>query len=90
MLYLGVNADREAMSDLYVPPSLLRDLLDELLAAAQRVAPALDAAMRKDGKKSGEKSARKIPKNVYQAELFGFNPNSLGSRNGPGKPEPGS
>ena len=28
MLYLGVNADREAMSDLYVPPSLLRDLLD--------------------------------------------------------------
>jgi len=41
MLYLGVNADREAMSDLYVPPSLLRDLLDELLAAAQRVAPAL-------------------------------------------------
>ena len=35
MLYLGVNADREAMSDLYLPPSLLRDLLDELLAAAQ-------------------------------------------------------
>ena len=34
MLYLGVNADREAMSDLDVPPSLLRDLLDELLAAA--------------------------------------------------------
>ena len=41
MLYLGVNADREAMSDLYVPPSLLRDLLDELLAAAQCVAPAV-------------------------------------------------
>ena len=41
MLYLGVNADREAMSDLYVPPSLLRESLDELLAAAQRVAPAL-------------------------------------------------
>ena len=25
MLYLGVNADRAAASDLYVPPSLLRD-----------------------------------------------------------------
>ena len=35
MLYLGVNADREAMSDLDVPPSLPRDLLDELLEAAQ-------------------------------------------------------
>ena len=41
MLYLGVNADREAMSDLDVPPSLLRDLLDELLEAVQRVAPAV-------------------------------------------------
>jgi diacylglycerol O-acyltransferase len=41
MLYLGVNADREAMSDLDVPPSLPRESLDELLAAAQRVAPAL-------------------------------------------------
>jgi hypothetical protein len=29
------------MSDLDVPPSLLRDLLDELLAAAQCVAPAV-------------------------------------------------
>ena len=35
MLYLGVNADREAMSDLDVPPSLLRESLDELLEAAQ-------------------------------------------------------
>ena len=35
MLYLGVNADREAMRDLDVPPSLLRESLDELLAAAQ-------------------------------------------------------
>ena len=45
VLAIGVTsyktACREAMSDLYVPPSLLRDLLDELLAAAQRVAPAL-------------------------------------------------
>lgn len=41
MLYLGVNADREAMSDLDVPPSLLRESLDELLEAAQWVAPAL-------------------------------------------------
>jgi polyphosphate kinase 2 len=32
--------------------------------------PQYDAAMSKGGKKSGEKSARKIPKNVYQAELF--------------------
>jgi hypothetical protein len=29
------------MSDLHVPPSLLRELLDELLGAAQRVAPAV-------------------------------------------------
>ena len=35
ILYLGVNADREATSDLDVPPSVLRDLLDELLEAAQ-------------------------------------------------------
>ena len=35
MLYLGVSADREAMSDLDVPPSLPRESLDELLAAAQ-------------------------------------------------------
>jgi diacylglycerol O-acyltransferase / wax synthase len=41
MLYLGVNADREATRDLDVPPSLLRESLDELLEAAQRVAPAL-------------------------------------------------
>ncbi len=41
MLYLGVNADREAMSDLDVPPSLRRESLYELLAAAHRVAPAL-------------------------------------------------
>ena len=34
MLYLGVNADREAMSDLDVPPSLLRESLDELLETA--------------------------------------------------------
>ena len=40
MLYLGVNADREAMSDLDVPPSVLRESLDELLEAA-RVAPAV-------------------------------------------------
>jgi polyphosphate kinase 2 (PPK2 family) len=58
------------MSDLDVPPSLLRDLLDELLAAAQRSRPHYDAAMTKGGKKSGEKSTRKILKNVYQAELF--------------------
>ncbi len=32
--------------------------------------PQYDAAMSKGGKKSGEKSARKIPKNVYGAELF--------------------
>jgi diacylglycerol O-acyltransferase len=35
MLYLGVNADLEAASDLDVPPSLLRESLDELLEAAQ-------------------------------------------------------
>ena len=34
MLYLGVNADREAASDLDVPPSWLRESLDELLEAA--------------------------------------------------------
>ena len=35
MLYLGVSADREAMSDLDVPPSLLRESLDELLETAR-------------------------------------------------------
>jgi diacylglycerol O-acyltransferase len=35
MLYFGINADREAMSDVGVLPSLLRESLDELLEAAQ-------------------------------------------------------
>jgi diacylglycerol O-acyltransferase / wax synthase len=35
MLYFGINADRDAMSDVDVLPSLLSEALDELLAAAQ-------------------------------------------------------
>ncbi|WP_101948689.1 wax ester/triacylglycerol synthase family O-acyltransferase [Mycobacterium sp. 3519A] len=35
MLYFGINADRDAMSDVGVFPSLLRESLDELLEAAQ-------------------------------------------------------
>jgi diacylglycerol O-acyltransferase / wax synthase len=35
MLYFGINADREGMSDVDVLPSLLRESLDELLEAAQ-------------------------------------------------------
>lgn len=35
MLYFGINADREAMSDVDVLPTLLRESLDELLEAAQ-------------------------------------------------------
>jgi diacylglycerol O-acyltransferase len=35
MLYYGINADRDAMSDVGVLPSLLRESLDELLEAAQ-------------------------------------------------------
>ena len=35
MLYYGINADRDAMSDVDVLPSLLRESLDELLEAAQ-------------------------------------------------------
>lgn len=35
MLYFGVNADRDAMSDVDVFPALLRESLDELLEAAQ-------------------------------------------------------
>jgi diacylglycerol O-acyltransferase len=35
MLYYGINADREAMSDVDVLPTLLRESLDELLEAAQ-------------------------------------------------------
>jgi diacylglycerol O-acyltransferase / wax synthase len=35
MLYFGINADRDAMSDVNVLPSLLRESLDELLEAAQ-------------------------------------------------------
>ena len=34
MLYFGINADRDAMSDVDVFPSLLRESLDELLEAA--------------------------------------------------------
>jgi diacylglycerol O-acyltransferase len=34
MLYFGINADRDAMSDVGVWPSLLRESLDELLEAA--------------------------------------------------------
>ncbi len=35
MLYFGINADRDAMSDVDVLPSLLRESLDELLDAAR-------------------------------------------------------
>ena len=35
MLYFGINADREAMSDVDVLPSLLQESLDELIEAAQ-------------------------------------------------------
>ena len=35
MLYFGINADRDAMSDVEVLPALLRESLDELLEAAQ-------------------------------------------------------
>lgn len=35
MVYFGINADRDAMSDVDVFPSLLRESLDELLEAAQ-------------------------------------------------------
>ncbi len=35
MLYFGINADREAMSDVDVLPSLMQEALDELIEAAQ-------------------------------------------------------
>lgn len=35
MLYFGINADRDAMSDVDVVPTLLRESLDELLEAAR-------------------------------------------------------
>ncbi len=35
MLYFGINADRDAMSDVEMLPSLLRESLDELLDAAK-------------------------------------------------------
>jgi diacylglycerol O-acyltransferase len=35
MLYFGINADRDAMSDVDVLPTLLQESLDELLEAAQ-------------------------------------------------------
>lgn len=35
MLYFGINADRDAMSDVDVVPTLLRESLDELLDAAR-------------------------------------------------------
>ncbi|MDH6242467.1 wax ester/triacylglycerol synthase family O-acyltransferase [Mycobacterium sp. OTB74] len=35
MMYFGINADREAMSDVEVFPSLLRESLDELLESGQ-------------------------------------------------------
>ncbi len=35
MLYYGINADRDAMSDVDVLPALLSESLDELLEAAQ-------------------------------------------------------
>jgi hypothetical protein len=34
-LYFGINADRDAMSDVELLPSLLRESLDELLETAQ-------------------------------------------------------
>ena len=47
MLYFGINADRDAMSDVGVLPSLLRESLDELLEAAQeRPSTGIPAATR--------------------------------------------
>jgi diacylglycerol O-acyltransferase / wax synthase len=34
MLYFGINADRDAMSDVEMLPALLREALEELLEAA--------------------------------------------------------
>lgn len=34
-VYFGINADREAMSDVDVLPALLRESLEELLEAAK-------------------------------------------------------
>ena len=34
-LYFGINADRDAMSDVDMLPSLMREALDELLEAAR-------------------------------------------------------
>ena len=35
MLYFGINADRDAMSDVEMLPTLLQESLDELIEAAQ-------------------------------------------------------
>ncbi|MGV0797759.1 acyltransferase, partial [Mycolicibacterium elephantis] len=35
MVYYGINADRDAMSDVGVLPSLISEALDELREAAQ-------------------------------------------------------
>jgi diacylglycerol O-acyltransferase len=35
MLYFGINADRDAMSDVDMMPVLLRETLDELLESAR-------------------------------------------------------
>jgi hypothetical protein len=35
MLYFGINADREAMSDVGLLPGLLRQSLEELLEASR-------------------------------------------------------
>ena len=46
MLYFGINADRDAMSDVDVLPSLLRESLDELLEAARGIAAELAPELR--------------------------------------------
>jgi hypothetical protein len=59
MLYFGINADREAMSDVDVLPSLLRESLDELLEGGSA-----------DGLRFGEERPSKLSNEVYEAELF--------------------
>src|SRR5215212_4762259 len=61
---------REAMSDLECRRACYTNRSMKCRRPPRESRPQYDAAMSKRGKKSGEKSGRKIPSNVYQAELF--------------------
>ena len=76
MLYLGVNADREATSDPTCRRACCAICSMNCWKPPSESRPQYDAAMSKGGKKPGEKSAERSPKTSTKPNFSAFKPNS--------------